>query len=62
MRKMIQDYLFGGAISTYKIKDLVHGFESDVAERVNGGDFFMGDDFNLDKSVTAILNDQVGQM
>lgn len=33
------------------------GFENDVADKINGGDYLLGDDFGLSKYTTPIIND-----
>ncbi len=36
------------------------GFTSDIADNVNGGDFWQGNMFDLSNVVTPIINDQIG--
>ena len=47
MRQMVQDYLFGGAYVNITISEMVFGFESKIASRVNGGEFLWGNIFAL---------------
>ena len=62
MRYHVEAYLMGGSFVVYDIEDYIHGFETDVAYKVNGGSFKVGDFFALQSSVTPILNDRIGEM
>ena len=39
---------------------MLDGFENDVADKVNGGSYFNGNDFSLSKMTTPIRNDIKG--
>jgi len=39
---------------------MLDGFENDVADKVNGGSYFSGNDFSLSKMTTPIRNDIKG--
>ena len=62
MRAMVQEYTMGGAFVNMTISDMIFGFESKVAHKVNGGDFLWGNVFALQSPITPIFNDQVGTM
>jgi len=57
MRVYIQDRIFGSAFASYTMTELLMGFENTVADKVNGGDYLLGDDFGLSKETTPIIND-----
>ncbi len=59
-RGNIESTIFGGAYATIKIEDLLYGYESDIAGKINGGDYLLGDDFALSNMTTPIINDQKG--
>lgn len=54
---MTQDYLMGGAMFNITIKDMIFGFESKVAHKMNGGEFLWGNIFALESPITPVLND-----
>ena len=49
-----------GAIAKFTAQELMFGFTSDIADNVNGGDFWQGNMFDLSNVVTPIINDQIG--
>ncbi len=59
-RDMIEQMIFGSAYANIKIQDMLDGFENDVADKVNGGDYYKGNDFSLSKMTTPIRNDIKG--
>ena len=46
----------GGAYKNITITDMIFGFESKVAYKVNGGDFLWGNNFGLESSITPVFN------
>jgi hypothetical protein len=60
MRVYIQNRFFGGAYSKLTMDQVLFGYENDVAAKVNGGDYFFGDDFSLSNMTTPIITDQRG--
>lgn len=46
-----------GAIAQFTAQELMFGFTSDIADNVNGGDFWQGNMFDLSNVVTPIIND-----
>lgn len=60
MRYQMQSVIFGSAYATYTIEELLWGFETDVADKINGGAFFRGTDYRLVNTTTPIFNDQIG--
>lgn len=57
---MTQAVLFGTPFATYTAAELLWGFETTAADKINGGCFFCGTDYRLVNQVTPILNDQIG--
>ena len=48
MRYHLEATVMGGALKEYSgAEELLNGFESDVASRVNGGLYYAGNDFSL---------------
>ena len=62
MRYHIQDYTLGGALKSYTAMDLINGYENDIAERVNGGQYYGGYDFSITNSTTPVFNEMVGEV
>ena len=63
MKYMVQDYLMGGYNKTMNAKELIYGFNSTMAFKVNGGDFLWGNNFALGSAVTPVFNDfKIGAM
>lgn len=57
MRFHVQYYIFEGPYKEYKVSELMEGFENPYAYKINGGDFFAGNDFSLSAITTPYLND-----
>ena len=57
MRVYVQDRIFGGAYTKLTIENVLYGYVNDVASKVNGGNYFLGDDFALSNTTTPIIND-----
>jgi len=62
MRYHVEAFIMGGSFVIYDIEDFIHGFETEVAAKVNGGDFKQGAFYTLQSSVTPVLNDRIGTM
>jgi len=62
MRTMMQDILFGGSYDTVTAQQMIEGYTTDVNEKINGGNFFAGADFDLSSEVTPIDNSKDGTM
>ena len=62
MKYMVENYLMGGDLITKKAGQFIKGFDSQIAQRVNGGSFFSGTDFGLQEVVTPVFNDRMGLM
>ena len=61
MRFHVEAYLLGDGMKTYEnVKDLITGFDSPIASKINGGDYYAGDDFSLASATTPIFNEQIG--
>jgi len=60
MRKYLQTRMFGGAYKKLTLEQALMGYTNDVAEKINGGNYIMGDDFSLLNVTTPIVNDQMG--
>jgi|LauGreDrversion4_2_1035121.scaffolds.fasta_scaffold322546_2 hypothetical protein len=43
---MVQGWLMEGATATYTSQEILFGWETTIAEKVNGGDFWQGADFD----------------
>lgn len=43
---MVQGWLMEGATATYTSQEILFGWENTIAEKVNGGDFWQGADFD----------------
>lgn len=56
LRFMVQDYIMGGLITQRTAKEWVNGWQSSIFDPVQRGDFFLGTDKDLDKSITPIFN------
>jgi len=52
----------GGSFSSITASDLLFGFETNVTQKINGGDFFQGNDFGLQNTTTPIFNDLIGSV
>lgn len=39
------------------MKEILFGYETNSADKINGGNFFGGDEFSLSNIVTPIFND-----
>ena len=52
--------MFGGAYKKLTLEQALMGYTNDVAEKINGGNYIMGDDFSLLNVTTPIVNDQMG--
>jgi len=57
---MIETKIFGGGFVNIKISDMLNGYESDVAAKINGGDYYQGNDFSLSSLATPIRNEIQG--
>jgi len=51
-----------GYIATFTAQELMFGFTSEIADNVNGGDFWQGSMFDLSNINTPIINDQIGSI
>jgi len=60
IRRDIQSRFFGEPYVNYTPSDLVFGFTNDVADKLNGGDYYNGDDFSLSSVTTPIFNSELG--
>lgn len=59
---MVQGWLFEGAWRTYTSDELTLGWNSAVAAKSNGGDYWIGADFNIETWMTPIFTDSRGPM
>jgi len=50
----------GGAFAEIKVTDMLNGFYNPIADKVNGGDYMLGNDFSLYDITTPIQNDRMG--
>lgn len=57
MRNHIQGYIMGGAFANYTLQELLYGWESSIPERINGGNYSSGADYDIQSSVTVVFND-----
>jgi len=62
MRKFAQEYVLNGAFNVYDTADLIYGFETDVTDIMNTGDFSKGHDLDSSRIVTPIFNDQISEI
>lgn len=68
MSMQVGEFLFGGKLGTYPVKNLIHGWQSDLVETVcpydtmSSEEYFMGDAIYYDPFVTPILNNIEGTM
>lgn len=53
-RKQIEAQIFGGAYADIKISDMLNGYVSDVAEKINGGNYTLGDSYMLYNVTTPV--------
>ena len=62
MQYMIQDFLLGGYSQSMYAKRLRSGFDSELAQRINKGNFFSGTSYTVSGQVTPSFNDQTGEL
>jgi len=55
MRFHVTDYLLGGLVQTYKVSDLVKGYDTTLNAKVNTGSLLQGNLY-VDTTVTPILS------
>ena len=60
MRSVLEKKVFGSAYADISVNDMFVGYKTDVADKVNGGTFINGDDFNLSPNCTVLTNNQIG--
>lgn len=58
----VQGWLFEGAWRNYTSGELVHGWDSKIADKANGGNFWEGADFDIETWMTPIFTDSNGPM
>lgn len=51
-----------GSTTTISKKDYITGYTTNIADKLNGGDFFAGADFDLSNNVTPITNEVKGEI
>ena len=59
-RSNIELQMFGGAFAQIKVSDMLEGYVNDIADKVNGGNYILGNDFSLYNVTTPIQNDRIG--
>lgn len=59
-RKMIEAKIMNYGYATISVQDMLYGFETDVAAKINGGHFYQGNDFSLSNFTAPIINDMSG--
>lgn len=59
-RTMIEARIMGYGYAYIKVSDMLEGFTSDVASKINGGNFYQGNDFSLSNHTAPIINDFSG--
>jgi len=42
--------------------DLYLGYKTNITDRINGGDFFAGADYDLDNTITPVINEVKGRV
>ena len=52
--------MLGGAYANIKISDMLNGYVNDIVDQINGGDYILGNDFNLYNVTTPLQNDRIG--
>lgn len=68
MSMQVGEFLFGGKLGTYPVKNLIHGWQSDLVDTVCPYDkmseleYFQGDAIFYDPFVTPILNNVEGSL
>jgi len=62
MRYMVQEYLMGGLTSTMTVTEWMNGFETDFYDTVMEGDFYIGNDKDLETFVAPFINLNVTQI
>lgn len=55
---MVQGWLMQGSWQTYTNEQLLYGWQSTIAAKANGGDFWAGADFNIETWMTPIFTDK----
>lgn len=57
---MVEGWLFDSSWTNLTSRDLLYGWQTPIADRVNTGDFWQGPDKSVSDWVVPILNDQNG--
>jgi len=53
---MIQNYLLGGLTTSNSINSWLNGYQADFFDEIMEGDFYQGNDKDLIKKITPIIN------
>jgi len=59
---MVQGWLFEGPFRNYTSDELIFGWDSKIANKANGGDYWEGADFNIETFMTPIFTESRGPM
>ena len=59
-RTMVEAKIMGYGYAYINVHDMLYGFENDVAAKINGGQFYQGNDFSLSNFTAPIINDMSG--
>lgn len=60
LRSQIETQFFDSAFADLLVTDMLDGYETEYASRVNGGDYWKGNDFSLSSMTQPIRNDVMG--
>jgi hypothetical protein len=55
-RYLVQEYLLGGLTSEMTVNQWISSYDADFFDIISQGDFFLGNDKDLIKTITPILN------
>jgi hypothetical protein len=55
------EFILEGNLATYQMRDLILGFETPIADKINRGDILKGNLY-VSPTVTPLLNNQKGPM
>lgn len=59
-RKNVEARIMNYGYAFISVHDMLYGFENDVAAKINGGNFYQGNDFSLSNYTAPVINDMSG--
>ena len=52
----------GGALKNYDFEELINGYKNDIADRINGGQYYAGNDFSISNTTTPVFNERIDEV